>query len=116
MEVRLTGGATNYATTGRVNPKELTEDTYEHYCRLYLIERIYEIIPSTSNLEYGHVSKLINCISSSLFKNLQLETNKIILLNKIYSLFREATNEIISHEFLYNQMVHIASYDPALYK
>lgn len=115
MEVRLTGGNTKPNTvTGRVNPAELTPETYEYYCRLYLIERIYEEIPITSVLEYGHVAKLINSISSTLFKNLQLETNKILLLNKIYSLFRSASNEEISREFLYEKMVHLASCDPYL--
>ena len=115
MEVKLTGG-TQTNIFGNINPKELTEETYEYFCRMYLIERIYEIIPVTSEIEYGHISKLINCISPVLFKNLNLETNKILLLNKIYSLFMEATNEQLSREFLYEKMVHIASYDPALHK
>ena len=41
---------------------------------------------------------------------------KILLLNQIYALFMEATNEEISKEFLYEKISHIASYDPALYQ
>jgi hypothetical protein len=122
MEARLTGRvATPTATStnngvGGVNPRELTPETYEHYCRLYLIERIYEVIPGTSTTSYGNVAKLINCIDPILFENLNLETNKLLLLNKIYSLFMSASNEEISREFLYKQVSHIASYDPALYE
>ena len=113
MEVRLVGGQ---SVINGVNPRELTSDTYHYYCRLYLIEKIYEVIPVTSEIEYGHITKLINCIDPVLFKNLYLETNKLLLLNQIYALFMEATNESISREFLYEKMVHLANYDPALYQ
>ena len=122
MEARLAGRVTTPTTTdtnngmGGVNPRELTPETYEYYCRLYLIERIHAIIPATSPLNYGNVAKLINCIDPILFENLNLETNKLLLLNKIYSLFMSATNEEISREFLYKHVSHIASYDPALYE
>ena len=81
-----------------------------------LIEHIAKVIPSTSFTEYGHVAKLINCIDPVLFRNLQSETMKILLLNQIYALFMEATNEEISKEFLYEKISHIANYDPALYQ
>lgn len=115
MEARLTRGTANNVSGG-VDPRELTPETYQYYCRLYLIERIYEVTPATSLIEYGHVAKLVNCISPILFKNLQLETNKILLLNEIYSTFMEATNQPISRQFLYEKICHIASYDPALYQ
>ncbi len=117
MEARLTGGqTTGGVTTSGINPRELTPDTYQYYCRLYLIEHIAKVIPSTSFTEYGHVAKLINCIDPVLFRNLYLETNKILLLNQIYALFMEATNEEISKEFLYEKITHIANYDPVLYQ
>ena len=90
MEARLSRGPVkvqNGVSVSRVNPKELTPETYEHYCRLYLIENIYETIHSTSCLDYGCVSKLINSIDPILFKNLNLETNKLLLLNKICNNF-----------------------------
>ena len=117
MEARLTGGQTaGGVTTSGINPRELTPDTYQYYCRLYLIEHIAKVIPSTSFTEYGHVAKLINCIDPVLFRNLQSETMKILLLNQIYALFMESTNEEISKEFLYEKISHIANYDPALYQ
>ena len=115
MEARLTGGVPN-VSTGVVNPKELTPDTFKYYCRLYLIERIYEVIPVTSMIEYGHITKLIYCVDPILFKNLHLETNKILLLNEIYCLFMENTNQELSRQFLYEKISHLASYDPALYQ
>lgn len=113
MEARLSGGKTHVSTTG-INPADLTPDTYEYYCRMFLIERIYEIIPIVSNIQYGDVSRLINRVDSILFKDLHLETNKILLLNRIYCLFMESTNQMISKEFLYEKVSHIAKYDPAL--
>lgn len=114
MEVRLNAPQTK-EVSGRINPKELTPDTFPFYCRLYLIENIYKVIPATSEIEYKHVSQLIHCISPILFKNLKCETNKILLLNEIYSLFMELSNEAFSREFLYGLVTHIASYDPELY-
>ena len=126
MEARLAGRVLTPAQTpngtptnngmGGVNPRELTPDKYEYYCRLYLIERIYSVIPGTSGLTYGCVAKLINSIDPILFEDLHLETSKLLLLNEIYSSFMSASNEEISREFLYNHVCHIASYDPALYE
>lgn len=128
MQVKLTGGLSMPTPQtmnntivipnngmSRVNPKELTPEKYEYYCRLYLIENIYSIIPSMSSLTYGCVAKLINCIDPILFEGLNVETNKLLLLNEIYSLFMSASNEEISREFLYEQVTHISKYDPALY-
>ena len=115
MQIRLTGGTPN-TTIGRINPKELTPETFEYYCRLYLIERIYEVIPVTSEIQYGNVCNLINSVDSILFNNLQIETNKILLLNQIYALFMQLSNEALSREFLYEKVSHLASYDPVLYK
>ena len=112
MEVKLTGGT---QMIGKVNPRDLTPETYEYYCRLYLIERIYEVIPVTSEIEYRHVAKIINAIDPVLFRNLNVETNRILLLNEIYSRFMTNTDEQLSREFLYDKVAHIASYDPALY-
>jgi hypothetical protein len=101
--------------TSTVNPAELNEETYDEYCRLYLIEKIYGAIPVTSPVGYKHVAKLINCIHPSLFKNLQTETAKLILLNKIYSLFMQLDVELY-RAFLYEQVTHISKYDPLLYR
>lgn len=86
--------------SGRVNPMDLNNDTYPIYCQLYLIQNIYEIIPSTSLIEYRHVSGLIKLIPNVLYQNLNTETDKLLLLNKIYQLFMEFGVEL-SREYLY---------------
>lgn len=113
MEARLTGGTPN-VLTGRINPKELNEVTFKYYCRLYLIEKIYEVIPSTSQVQYKDVANIINSINTVLFEELNKETNVILLLNQIYSMFLSITNEELSRVFLYEKIKHIASYDPAI--
>lgn len=112
MEVRLTGGPKE-KTGGVIKQDELTPETYLYYCRLYLIEHISNNV--SSNINYGIVSKTIHRIDPILFKNLNLETNKILLLNQIYSFFMEE-NERISQEFLYEKISHIANYDPEINK
>ena len=59
---------TNQTVNG-INPRDLTEETYDIYCRLYLIQNINEVIPITSLLNYGHVYKLINSIDPILFND-----------------------------------------------
>lgn len=102
--------------TIKIDPTELNEETYVVYCKLYLIERIFEVIPSTSLVQYRHVSKLINSINPILFNDLNTETGKLILLNKIYSTFKSGTNEDLYRPFLYEKISHIAQYDPKLHK
>ena len=116
MEAKLTGRTTETTMLGKVNPRELNETTYYYYCTLYLTERIYEVIPVTSDIQYGDVAKLINAINPELFERLYVETNKVILLNQIYSLFMQASNEELSREFLYNHVTHLSKYDPELYE
>ena len=111
MEVSLSGTSNSFA--GKINPKELTEDTYEYYCRLFLIERINEVIPITSEVQYRHIVKIIHSVNPILFEKLHLETNKILLLNEIYSKFMMVTNEELSREYLYKQMVALADVDPS---
>ena len=62
MEAKLTGGA-QPTILGKVNPRELNERTFYYYCTLYLTEKIYEIIPITSNITYGSIAKLIGKLS-----------------------------------------------------
>ena len=101
--------------TGTINPRDLNKKTYVEYCRLYLTEKIYEQIPATCPLKYNHVSRLINCINPIMFDNLTVETNKILLLNKIYSLFM-VTDVELYRPFLYELIMHISGYNPELYK
>lgn len=114
MEVKLMRGTNNNqkVVTG-INPKELTKETYEHYCRLYLIQKIYDALDTA---EYKVVANIINSIDAVLFNNLQLETNKLLLLNEIHSLIMANMDVNLSREFLYDKMVHLANYDPALYQ
>ena len=95
--------------TSGINPKDLTKETYYVYCRLYLIQKIHDVIPISSLIEYRHIATLINGIDPFLFMNLHIETNKILLLNHIYSMFMSLNAEL-SKEFLYDIMVHLASY------
>lgn len=101
---------------GFINPAELTPDTYIHYCRLYLIERIYKMCPITSGINYGHVSRLINMMDYKLFRNLNIETNKVILINYLYSLFLSCLEIELPKDVLYTYAEHFASYDPNLNK
>ena len=89
--------------------------SYEAYLkRLYLIEKIYEVIPSTSMVQYKDVANIINSINSVLFEELDKETNVVLLINQIYSMFLSITNEELSRVFLYEKVKHLASYDPVV--
>lgn len=101
---------------GQIDPRELNLETYYEYCQLYLGERIYEQIPITSPIDYRTVMKVLDCVSDVLLDNLNTETGKIILINKIYSLFRKICDVELSREFLYEQAVHLSKYDPSQYK
>lgn len=99
----------NLTVTGLGKPSDLNKTTYEEYCRLYLIERINDVIPSlTSKITYNGIYRLINIIHSDLFTDLDNETTKIILLNKIYSLFMAQYNEILSREYLMDHLNHLS--------
>ena len=100
-----------------INPKELTRETYLEYCELYLIDKIYAVIPITVPLSYNNVSKLIGCINTHLFLTLNTETSKLLLLNRIYTLFMEAGNFELSKEFLYELVknLDVSNYNPKLY-
>lgn len=105
---------TNQTVSG-INPKDLTEETYDIYCRLYLVQKINEVIPVTCLLNYGHVYKLINSIDPVLFMDFKSHTGKLLLLNKIYSLFMSVNVEL-SRQFLYEQISYLADNNPAYYK
>lgn len=98
-----------------IDPRELNEDSYVEYCRLYLTERLYEVTPVTAIFNYGNISRIIKCINRDMYLNLNTETGKLLLLNKIYSLFMEG-NQAYDREFLYKHMCHLANYNPKLYK
>lgn len=117
MQVRIVEG--NQPQTlgqGMINPKELTPETYRLYCELYLSQKIYEVIkPVSKDTNFRMVSRIIDCISASLYDNLNLETNKVLLLNKLYALFLQNLNLEISKEFLYNLVDHLANYASIMY-
>lgn len=83
------------------NLKQATEYEVQYYFRNFLIEKIAAVIPSDSYTNYGHVAKLINCIDPALFRNLNLKTNRILLVTQINSLFKQATNESIDIGYLH---------------
>ena len=99
-------------TPNGINPKELTPETYDIYCRLYLIQNIYEVIPATSLLNYGHIFKLINSIDPLLFDNFSTHTGKLLLLNQIYATFMAVEVEL-SREFLYEKLTFLANNNPS---
>ena len=82
-----------------VQAEDLNSDTYVCYSRLYFIEKIYEIIPKDSRVEYRHVSNLINCISSTLYQGLHTEMGKVTIVNKISSLFMQI-DEALPKDYL----------------
>lgn len=116
METKIKKPQQQSTVLGKVDPRDLNERTFYYYCTMYLTENIHAVIPVTSNLSYGTIAKLIASIDPELFDNLHIETNKIILLNQIYTAFMMASEEQISREFLYTLMCHIASYDPSQYE
>lgn len=94
-----------------VNPLELTKETYDKFCRLYLIQEINNVIPITCPIQYRHIFKLINSISPALIDSLNTETGKVILLNEVYALFMSVDAEL-SREFLYDTIEYIVSKYP----
>ena len=98
-----------------INPTELNEESYIEYCRLYLIQRVYEVL-SSYGVEYGNIYRLINAIDPSYFDSLITETGKILLINKIYSIFMATYNMEISREYLYQHAENLAKYNPSLYR
>lgn len=86
-----------------VNEDLRNADEYEFdgFCRYFLIEKIYEVIPEDSEIEYRHVAKLINCLDPVLFKNLNTKTGRILLVTEIDTIFKEATCETIDEKLLH---------------
>lgn len=99
-------------TANGINPKELTPETYDIYCRLYLIQNINEVIPITAMINYGHVYKLINAIDPILFNDINTHTGKLLLLNQIYAMFMSVDVEL-SREFLYEKLTFLANANPS---
>lgn len=100
---------------GILNPADLTADTYIHYCRLYLTDKIWALCPVASPINYGHVSRIVGLIDYKLFKNLNIETNKVLLLNYIYSTFLACTDYMLPKDKLYEFVDHLRTYDPSLH-
>lgn len=112
MRARIVRG-NEEPTTGKgyINPKELTPETYKVYCEMYLGQKIYDVIkPSVSNVSFRMVTRVIDCVNYSLYNNLHLETNKVLLLNKLYTLFLQNMNIELPKDFLYNLTDHLAEY------
>lgn len=83
------------------NLKSATEDEFDCYCRDFLIEKIYEVIPKESLLNYGHVYKLIYCIDPILFQNLKQKSMRILLVTQILGLFKSVKVSI------HKEIVHV---------
>lgn len=95
----------------KIKENELNSSTYPIYCNLYLIQKIYEEIPSSFGLLYSDVAHLINAIDESLYDSLNTETSEIILLNQVYSLFMQNDIEL-DREFLYELVHHLYNLYP----
>ena len=98
-------------TVNGINPKELTPETYDIYCRLYLVQNITEVLPVTCTLSYGSVYKLINSIDPILFMDLNTHTSVLLLLNQVYSLFMAMDVEL-SREFLFEKIDYLVKNNP----
>lgn len=95
----------------KINRNEFTKETYVEFCRLYLNDKFYKEVPITCPLEYRHISKLINTISSTMFMDIRTETTQLVLINKIYSLFLSIGVEY-SKEFIHNCIIHLINNYP----
>ena len=80
---------------------EATRDEFISFCRHFLVEKISQIIPEESEIDYGIVHKIIGCIDPILFDNLNVKSNRILLVIQINSIFKEISNECISEEVLH---------------
>lgn len=92
----------------KINPKELTRDLYLQYCRMYLTQKICEVIPSTSPTNEYHVKCSIEGVDTVLFDHIDTETGKLILVNAIYQMFTYVTEEELSREYLYELVSNLA--------
>lgn len=97
-----------------IKPEEMTKEMFVIYARLYLTENMFKVVPSTSPLQYGHISTIINGIERVLFEKINTETGKLLLVNKVYSLIRSLTGEEFSKEFLYSLVETLASCMPEM--
>lgn len=99
-----------------INPKEFTNDTYVDFCRLYMIERMHEVTPINTMLDYKTITRLINSFEYSRWLKLINDTEKIVFINKIYNLCMAQTNGIehYSREFLYDHLTYLATMYPSL--
>lgn len=95
----------------KINRDEFNKETYVEFCLLYLKDRFYKEVPITCPLEYRHISKLINTISSSMLLDIQTATTQLILINKIYSLFLSIGVEY-SKEFIHDCINHLINNYP----
>ena len=95
-----------------IKAEELTKETYPIYCRMFLTERMYKQVPITSPLNYGHIFTLVNGVEKVLFEQLNTETGKLLLTNRLYSMVMALTGEEFSREFLYGLVEEIASCMP----
>ena len=84
-----------------IKSEELTPELFIVYCKLYIADNMYKQIPVTSQLNYNHISMLMEAIDDTLFRNINTETGKLLLANKIYSLVMRVSGEEFSREFLY---------------
>lgn len=95
-----------------IKPEELTAETFPIYCRMCLTEEMYKVLPSTSPLNYGHINNILSIVENSLFKHIDTETGKLLLVNRIYSLVKSVTEEEFSREFLYELVEELSNYMP----
>lgn len=112
MEARIVGGQQQETKT-LINPQELTPETYKIYCVLYLSEHIYNLIKDKTDVKYARVKRIVDATESVLLDNLHTQTNKVLLINKIYSLFLEYENIQLPKEYLNELVCYIASMNPS---
>lgn len=95
----------------KIKREELDTTSYPIYCNLYLIQKIYEAIPSSEGIEYCDITTIVNLVDTKLYDSLCSETTEIILLNQVYTLFMQNGIEL-KRDFLYELVHHLSNLFP----
>lgn len=109
--------------TGRINPKDLTAETFPIFCELHLTEQIWNVVKTQvpvinlqDQIRYSHVSRIIGRINPILYEGLHTETGRLLLLNEIYRLFMQIAEIELYRPFLYKRVNYLASCNPKNFK
>lgn len=109
--------------TGKINPKDLTAETFQIFCELHLTEQIWGVVKGQvpiimigEEVKYRHISKIVGCINPILYEGLNTETGKLLLLNQIYRLFMQLADIELYRPFLYEKVNYLASCHPSVNK